>query len=269
MNVIVNADDFGYNSDVNTAIKKGIESGYITSSTIMASGVAFEEAIEYAKNKHGVSFGVHLCIDEFRPLTSERVFKQYGMTDDDGRFIKFSYLNLRETDDIKDAIYNEWRAQILKVKNTGLQISHLDSHHHAHTHSFFYKIIDKLSKEFCIDKVRICLYKPLLIKYREKPAISLQKIGTIQTPKRGYSRFQIIKNNFDLGVSNYRIKKKYHTTDFFCPLRYFIANKFLLSHYDVIELMVHPGLPYYQNETELLPKLKQDSSLKLISYKEL
>lgn len=267
--IIVNADDFGYNDTVNEAIINGIEHRYITSTTIMASGDAFEEAIKYAKLRNDISFGVHLCIDEFKPLTSERVFKQYGLTDNDGRFIKFSYLNLHEADDIKEAIYNEWKAQILKVKNSGLQISHIDSHHHAHTYSFLYKIIDRLSKEFCINKVRICLYKPLLIKYREKPVISLKKIDTIQSPKKKYSRLQIFKNNFNLGVSNYRLKKKYRTTDFFCPLRYFIANKLLLSHYDVIEIMVHPGLPYYQNETELLPKLRQDSSLTLISYNEL
>lgn len=268
-NVIVNADDLGMNHQVNTAIESLIQDGLVTSSTIMTSGEAFDEAVEIAKKHPNISYGVHLCIDEFKPLTSERVFKQYGLTDNDGRFIRFSYLNLREADDIKEAIYNEWKAQILKVKNTGVHISHLDSHHHAHTYSFFYKIIERLSKEFCINKVRICLYKPLLIKYREKPVISLQKIDNIQSPKKKYSRFQIFKNNIDLGVSNYRLKKKYRTTDFFCPLRYYIANKLLLSHYDVIEIMVHPGLPYYQNETELLPKLRQDSSLTLISYNEL
>ena len=50
VNVIINADDFGKDHVVNIAIKKQIEAGNITSTTIMANADGFYEAIEIAKN---------------------------------------------------------------------------------------------------------------------------------------------------------------------------------------------------------------------------
>ena len=264
--IIVNADDFGYNDVVNEAIINGIERGYITSSTIMASGVAFDRAVEYAKQNPKVSFGVHLCIDEFFPLTSKVVFEEYGLTDASGRFIKFGYMNLRETNEIKQAIYHEWKSQLLKVRNAGVSISHLDSHHHAHTFSFLYEIVEALSKEFLIDKVRISLHKPLWMKVKEKPSVSLQNNTELLSCQKRPSRIKALKNNFEMGLLDNKLKRSFHTTDFFCPLRFYIANKSLLSRYETIELMTHPGLPQYQNETDLLPLLRQDESLSFISY---
>lgn len=47
--LIVNADDFGIHSAVNHAVYKAFHEGFLTSTSIIAGGKAFEEAVDLAK----------------------------------------------------------------------------------------------------------------------------------------------------------------------------------------------------------------------------
>ena len=47
--LIVNADDFGFNRDVNSGIIEAHERGILTATTLMANGVAFDHAVELAR----------------------------------------------------------------------------------------------------------------------------------------------------------------------------------------------------------------------------
>lgn len=47
--LIVNADDFGIHETVNKAVYRGFESGILTSTSIMAGGRAFDDAVAMAK----------------------------------------------------------------------------------------------------------------------------------------------------------------------------------------------------------------------------
>ena len=79
MRVIINADDFGVNATVNTEIERCIREGLITSTTIMAAGDGFEEAIEISKLYPQISFGVHLTLDELTSQTKSPLLHQYGL----------------------------------------------------------------------------------------------------------------------------------------------------------------------------------------------
>src|SRR5215470_3810176 len=60
MRIIVNADDFGFDDDSVDATIECIERGCVTSATIMANMPASDRAIEFARTRPDVSFGVHL-----------------------------------------------------------------------------------------------------------------------------------------------------------------------------------------------------------------
>ena len=60
--LIVNADDFGYTHGVNAGIIRGFRDGIITSTTIMANGAAFEDAVDYAKENPSLGVGIHLVL---------------------------------------------------------------------------------------------------------------------------------------------------------------------------------------------------------------
>lgn len=268
--LIVNADDLGINHHVNIAIEKLINESLVTSSTIMANGDAFEEAIDIAQRNPNATYGVHLCIDQLKPLTKPDIFRQYGMVDDEGKFIQFAYLHIKRTKEIRDAIYNEWKTQIEKTIKSGITISHLDSHHHTHCDSFLTPIYMRLAREYNIKKLRLAMFIPPTVKLKEKKTpIVLKTTGHSELTNKTSKADRIIrgiKAYLELYKANRLIKRGFETTDFFCSYRYFLNNKELLKQYQTIEVMVHPGHPSYQEETEQLTLLNNMRDIELIMY---
>jgi len=127
--VIVHADDLGMTHSVNAASIKGLESGLVTSASIMAPCPWFPEMADYAKAHPEADFGLHLT------LTSERVFYRWGpaaprdkvpsLVDSNGYF----HSNWMETThvDAKE-VELELRAQIDKAMAMGDRLTLLDSH---------------------------------------------------------------------------------------------------------------------------------------------
>lgn len=265
--IIINADDLGLNKQVNKAILHFLESGKVSSSTIMASGYAFSDAIEIAKRFSNCSFGVHLTIDDLTPLSPVVTLEKYGLVED-GQFVKDAYKKLEYNKEIEEVIYEEWKRQIMKIREAGISISHLDSHRHCHSYSFFPRIVKRLADEFEIKKVRLNRYTPLYIKLRQKnDAIKLEsspnttekattgETGIVATLKRHFER-----------LATYRyLKHNFVSTDYFCSFRYYCANEPLLSRYHTIELMCHPGHPSFEEESRMLEAFNLEGK-DLISY---
>jgi predicted glycoside hydrolase/deacetylase ChbG (UPF0249 family) len=127
--VIVHADDLGMTHSVNAASIKGLESGLVTSASIMVPCPWFPEMAEYAKTHPDADLGLHLT------LTSERVFYRWGpvasrdkvpsLTDSNGYF----HLNWTDTTHIDaNEVELELRAQIERAMAMGVRPTHLDSH---------------------------------------------------------------------------------------------------------------------------------------------
>lgn len=61
-------------------------------------------------------------------------------------------------------IFREFEAQLVKVLDAGIRISHIDSHHHIHTGTFFLPVVVALAKKYGIRKIRnIRNYMPLSV----------------------------------------------------------------------------------------------------------
>ena len=155
MKIIINADDFGYSSDVNSTIEKVIKNGLITSTSILSNMPGFEEAAVMAKTKDLIDrVGVHLNLFEGKPITKEmqecRVF-----CDEKGTFQKYRIKFLDPLKIKSGIIYNELSAQIDKVLSTGIKPTHLDSHGNLHANYFIGRIVIKLAKQYNIPSIRI------------------------------------------------------------------------------------------------------------------
>ena len=154
--VIINADDFGLNSSVNHAIVESFERNYITSTTIMANMPGFEEAVSLAKeNKLTGKIGIHLNLTQGIPLTenilSSNLFYNKNNTDLKKHKRRLFFLSKKE----KEIIFKEFSAQVEKVRNAGIEITHIDSHHHIHEVWPVTKLVLALLKKYQIPSMRI------------------------------------------------------------------------------------------------------------------
>ena len=72
--LIVNADDLGYTWGVNRAIVEACRSGVVTSTSLLANGAAFEDAVETARAEPRLDVGCHWNFVEGKPVSPpERV----------------------------------------------------------------------------------------------------------------------------------------------------------------------------------------------------
>lgn len=125
--LIINADDFGYSEGVNLGIVSAYKNGVVTSTTMMSSMPAFEQAIELLKENPGLGCGVHMTLSCYKPLLKSHK----TIVDENGYFYRRITNETLENMNM-DEIYEEFCAQIDKVINSGVKITHLDSHHHVH-----------------------------------------------------------------------------------------------------------------------------------------
>jgi chitin disaccharide deacetylase len=154
--IIINADDFGLKSSVNSAIVKLFNNKLINSTTMMSNMPGFEEAIELAyNNKITDRIGIHLNLNE-NHLLSPDVCKISYLDNE-------NHLDLRKermtlffiSKNEKKLIYKEFEAQIEKYLKTGIKITHIDTHHHIHEIWPIAQIILTLLKNYKIPSMRI------------------------------------------------------------------------------------------------------------------
>jgi hopanoid biosynthesis associated protein HpnK len=133
--LIVNADDFGFTAGINRAIVEAHTHGIVTSSTLMANGRAFEDAVRSATTIPRLSVGCHVVLIDGEPVLNADLS---SLTTADSGGVRFrdglksfavraltGHLNPRE-------IEAEASAQIRKLQSAGVSVSHVDTHKHTH-----------------------------------------------------------------------------------------------------------------------------------------
>lgn len=121
--LIINADDFGYNSAQNSAIKDLLSRGLITSTSLMSVAPCAADAATYAA-EHALPVGVHLTINsdsqtERWPSTSGAKSFAEGLPHDS------RHLTFKTT---REDVRKELSAQYDYIKSLGAEIDHADNH---------------------------------------------------------------------------------------------------------------------------------------------
>ncbi len=130
--LIINADDLGLSAGVNRGIVEAHRRGVVTSATAMATGARFSEAVVLAKQQPGLGVGCHVVLTDGRPaLLPERLPSL--VTDGSFRrsFSRFAVAAMRGRL-APEEIFAEADAQIGRLQDSGLRVSHLDTHKHSH-----------------------------------------------------------------------------------------------------------------------------------------
>lgn len=134
--LVINADDFGKDAQVNRAVVESFQGGLCSSATIMPTGAGFEEACDLA-HQHRLRYhvGIHLVLRGNPPLTDRiRRFPRFCDGEGNLRLARFRpwlpILFFERTE--QEALAEEIRAQIQRCRKQGLPLTHADSHYHLH-----------------------------------------------------------------------------------------------------------------------------------------
>jgi predicted glycoside hydrolase/deacetylase ChbG (UPF0249 family) len=155
-NLIVNADDLGWTEGVNLGIAEAHRNGIVTSASLLANGAAFASGVEMARTTPGLGVGVHLNLSDGEPV-AERELVTTLLNDKgelEGRPESLLLKLARRSVSVLE-IEQEWDAQIQKVRDSGVEPSHLDGHRHVQMLPGLFEIALRLAKKHGIAAVRI------------------------------------------------------------------------------------------------------------------
>jgi predicted glycoside hydrolase/deacetylase ChbG (UPF0249 family) len=206
--LIVTADDVGLHPGMTAGAIRAHREGIVTACSLVANGMAFDDAVARLRDVPSLEVGVHLTLVEERPLTAIRFPQKYT-----------SFLPLYLSRVITIAqIEAELRAQLERVLATGLRVTHLNGHQHLHLLPRIFRVVAQLAREYGIGYVRI-------VDDRGATARSLSMCALSLLGRRVRAPFT---NDRTIGVS-----LAGHLVDV-VPL---------LEHVqDLTELVTHPGL---------------------------
>jgi hopanoid biosynthesis associated protein HpnK len=199
LDLIVHADDFGISSAVNAGILEAHREGILTSTSIIASGEAFDEAIAIAKANDSLDVGIHLTLAEEKPiLPADAIPSLIGA---DGHFHRhatvFAGRYLRSKISLDD-VRRELDAQIRKVLAANVRISHLDGHQHLHMLPGILRITMELAHSYNIPRVRLPREK--IKPYMLRKAAALPRVAQLAVLNRiassGKRLFSVTTDHF-------------------------------------------------------------------------
>ncbi len=182
--LIVNADDFGLTPGVNRAIVQAHRQGIVTSSTLMANGGAFGDAVAQACSCPELSVGCHVVLVDGRPLSPAPQVRTL-LAGSDGHF-RQGFLSLAgaalggglSSTELEAEIV----AQVRKLQDAGVAVSHLDSHKHSHVFPAVFRALLRAARRCGVRAVR----NPF------EPA-RLQPLWSLGWRKRAWSRYPAVR----------------------------------------------------------------------------
>ncbi len=137
--LIINADDFGMTRGINRAVVEASAKGIVTSTTMMATARAFDDALTQAESLDArVSIGCHVILLDGSPVSPPDMVPSLLQSKASGEHNEF---RVKLNDFARSAILNklnpveievEASAQMQRLQDSGIKLSHFDCHKHAH-----------------------------------------------------------------------------------------------------------------------------------------
>jgi|SRR5579862_495942 len=153
--LILNADDFGLTQGVNSGIIRAHRQGILTSATLMATGSAFDHAVEQARENPSLGVGGHLVLAGGSAVAPREQIP--SLVDKNGRLpqsLTVLVANVTTGRVSPIEIETELRAQIEKIRRAGIEPTHLDTHKHTHVHPTIMNALGRVAQQSGITRVR-------------------------------------------------------------------------------------------------------------------
>lgn len=154
--LIVNADDFGLSSGANRAIITAYRQGILTSASLMVGGNCWQEAVALAKENPGLQVGLHLTLVQGRAVLPPAAIP--GLSDAEGNLPRnpvtagMAFFFRRS---LHASLAREIEAQLVRFRESGLPLSHVDGHLNIHMHPTVFAILARLMPKYGIASFRL------------------------------------------------------------------------------------------------------------------
>jgi chitin disaccharide deacetylase len=134
--LLVNADDFGLTPGVNRSIVELAHARALSSATLMATGAAFDDAVALAKSAPTLEVGCHILLVDGTPALPPQQIPSLCPNGTAFRPTLTAFVRDLLTFRIRpEEITAEATAQIRRLQEAGLRVSHIDTHKHTHLFS--------------------------------------------------------------------------------------------------------------------------------------
>jgi len=154
--LIITSDDFGLSGGVNAAVERAWQSGILTCASIMPGGAAFDEALAIARRNPGLQVGLHLTLLHGQAVLPKKMIP--GLVNDSGCFSDDPVATgMRYYFDrgLAGQLHAEIEAQIKKVVDSGIALTHIDGHLNIHQHPTVFRILAGLMPRYGIKSFRL------------------------------------------------------------------------------------------------------------------
>lgn len=224
--LILNADDYGWDTDATQGILQLLKAEKIHNVSILSNHSSYDELKAIQHYSSTISCGLHICLNEGTPLlksSSSSIQNENGNFYTSAELFKKAVFGKIKYKDL----YAEIKIQYEFLKDHGIEITHADSHQHIHQYPFLSPMITEALREVGISKVRSC--KPYSIYDSRRIIVSgfcfltRQNINTFLHPDILVTDFTNEKFDFETGVQK-------------------IIERLSPSNYQTIEWMCHPAI---------------------------
>jgi predicted glycoside hydrolase/deacetylase ChbG (UPF0249 family) len=152
--LIVNADDLGMTEGVNRAIFTAHANGIVTNTSLMAVGNAFDHAVRGAREHPTLGIGVHLCLHDEKPVLDRSKIPSLVATDGHMPPLSLAVRRIVLGKLDPNEIEAEYSAQVSRIRDAGIDITHLDSHCHLHAFPSIARAVRRVAAKFGIQCLR-------------------------------------------------------------------------------------------------------------------
>ena len=154
--IIITSDDFGLSPGVNAAVEKGWRDGILTCASIMPGGAAFNEAVAIAKRNPGLQTGLHLTLVQGKSVLPHSqipdLVNEAGEFSDNPVAAGMRYFFDKG---LYKQLLREIEAQIERVVDAGIPLSHVDGHLNIHLHPTVFAFLTELMPRYGITSFRL------------------------------------------------------------------------------------------------------------------
>lgn len=194
--LIVNADDFGLTRGVNRAVAELYDAGALRSATLMAAGDAFADAVAIARARPGLGVGCHVVLTDGFAVSPRRRIP--SLLARDGRSLRprlRTFLLALATGQIEeDELEREAVAQIRRLQDAGLTVTHLDTHKHTHILPMVQRALLRAAERTGVRAMRNPFEQPWAFRLSNGSTARTSQIRLIQPMERAFLRQPAIRD---------------------------------------------------------------------------